>query len=312
VIWSKKINRTRALGVFTSSLGTALAVIEGARDSCLRVIDCALLSPDMTISDYVGANSLRNSVCVDVLSASKYDLQQVELQGLKPEEKREAARWQIRELINYPADEAVLDLIEVPIIGEDDKSRTFVVAARLSDLKAHADELRTGNLHLEAIDIPEFALRNLLELYRDETHGNCLLWIRNQTSLMVICRGETLFFSRSINIGIEQLHEENISTADGQLSENFQSLLDGIVLEVQRSLDYCESNFHLPPVFKILVAVCGEESVEIVDYLDRYLEADVQFADFRQVLDLPIDLDPATINACLPALGAALRAGGRG
>jgi len=61
----------------------------------------------------------------------------------------------------------------------------------------------------------------------------------------------------------------------------------------------------------MLVALCAEESLDILDYLNRYLQADVVSADFRQVLDLPFDIDSPTINFCLPALGAALRAGGR-
>ena len=309
--WSKKINRNRALGVYTSAEGTSVAVIEGALDSCPRVSHCTLLASDTTISAFVGSNDLKNTTCIDVMPISDYSLMQVDVQGIKTDEKREAVRWQIRELIDYPAEEAILELLEVPIVGEEDKSRTFVVVAPVEKLRARASQLLGADLYLDAIDIPELALRNLLTLYQDEPRGHCLLWINEQGGLMVICKGETLFFSRSINIGMSQLRQESILEEGGILSEKTQVLLDGIVLEVQRSLDYCESNFRLPPVPKILVAMCGEESPEILDYLNRYLQADVQFADFRQVLDLPLDIDPPTINACLPALGAALRGGGR-
>lgn len=309
--WSKKDNKNKAVGLFRSSSGTALAVIEGVRDSCPRVSHCALLPLELQVEDYVNSNLLRNSACVDVLSPDHYNLIQVDLQGVKDEEKREAARWQIRELIDYPAEEAVIDLLEVPIVGEKDMFRTFAVTAPISALKARTVEMIAAELHLEAIDIPEFAIRNLLELYHEESRGLCLLWIREQSGLVVICRGETLYFSRSINVGMTHFQQEPVSTDDGLLSENNQFLLDGIILEVQRSLDYCESNFRLPPVPKILVAFCGNETAEFLEYLDRSLQSDVCAADFRQILDLPSDIDPPTINACLPALGAALRAGGR-
>jgi MSHA biogenesis protein MshI len=311
VVWPKKVNRNSTLGVFASRESTAVAVIEGALESCPRVTLCAILSPDKTVSDFISSNSLQNSVCVDVLPFSDYGLMQVEVQGLKEEEKREAARWQVRELVDYPVEDAILELLEVPIVGGDDQSRTFVAAAPANTLRSRVSELSEAGVYLEAIDIPELALRNLLELYQDEPRGQCLLWIKEQGGMMIICREGTLFFSRSINVGMAQLGQDSSSADDGILSENTQSLLDSIVLEVQRSLDYCESNFRLPPVPKILVAMCGFESPEIIDYLGRYLQAEVLSADFRQVLDLPLDLDPPTINACLPALGAALRAGGR-
>ncbi len=312
VFWSKKTCKPSALGVFSSSSGTALAAIEGAQNGCPRVTGCVNLPPDMTVAEYVIANDLSNANCVDVLPFGTYSLMQVELQGVKDDEKREAVRWQIRELLDYPAEEAILDLLEVPIIGQGEQSRTFVVVAPATTLRARVEVMGAAGLHFTAIDIPELALRNILELYRNEPRGHCLLWLREHSSLMTISRGETFFFSRSINIGVEQLRQEKITTEDNLLAENIQALLDGIILEVQRSLDYCESNFRLPPVPKILVAICDQESEEILDYLNRYLQPEVTFADFRQVLDFPLELDPATINACLPALGAALRAGGRG
>ncbi len=308
---SRKINKDRSLGVFCSPSGTALAVIEGVNDSCPRVSNCTILPQNTQIADYVSSHALQNSVCVDVLSSGDYSLIQIDLQGVKDEEKREAARWQIRELIDYPAEEAVIDLLEVPLVSEKEISRTFVVTAPISALKARTAELTAADLHLEAIDIPELAIKVLLELYPDEPRGLCLLWIREQTGLVVVCRGDTFFFSRSLNVGMTHLQQESVATDDGILSENNQSLLDGIVLEVQRSLDYCESNFRLPPVPKMLVALCGNDSVEIIEYLDRYLQPDVIAADFRQILDLPFDIDSSTINSCLPAFGAALRAGGR-
>jgi len=248
LILSKKINRNKALGVFSTLSGTALAVIEGALENCPRITICEYLQPETKISEYVNIHALRKSVCVDVLPFSDYSLLKVDLQGVSDDEKREAARWQIRELIDYPAEDAVLDIVDVPIVGEEAKTRTFVVAAPMTALKLRASELVAADLHLDAIDIPELALRNLLELYQDEPRGHCLLWLREKSGLLIICRGETFFFSRTINVGMEHFKSADMTGGDGLLSENTQSLLDGIVLEVQRSFDYCESNFRLPPV----------------------------------------------------------------
>ncbi len=308
---SKKINKFTAVGVFSALSGPAIAVVEGARNDYPRVLLCDLLPSAGLFNEYVRTHDLRHAACVDVLAMNVCSLLQVDLQGVKEEEKRDAARWQVHELLDYSTEEAVLDVIEVPVLGEKNNSKTFAVAAPAATLRKRVELLVSTGMHLDAIDIPELALRNLLELFPNEPRGICLLWIREQTGLLVVCRGGTFYFSRSINIGLEQLRQTIPSSVENPPPENLQSELAGIVLEVQRSLDYCESNFRLPPVPKILLAACGEEPQGVREYLDRYLQADVVSADFRQVLDFPAEIEPSTVNFCLPALGAALRAGGR-
>lgn len=312
MFWKRQGNRLTAVGVAKEPSGTAIAVIEGAGEERPRVLYCNYLgNTTADFVDFCKDHGLRKSMCVDVLPTDTYSFMQVDIQGVNEEERRDAVRWQIRELLDYPAEEAIIELIEVPTLGNEEKVQTFAVAASRRNLKERIGQLQQVELYLDAIDIPEFSLRNLLTLYLDEPRGLCMLWVRPDSTLLIITRGGTFYFSRLINIGMTQLLQGAESVDDGFLSENQQMQLDAVVLEVQRSLDYCESNFRLPAVPKILVAMCDEEPAEIIDYLNRYLQAEVVSADLRQVLDLPLDIDPPTINSCLPALGAALRAGGR-
>lgn len=309
--WRKPDNLS-AVGIAGDVAGTAIAVIEGAAAQRPRVLLCAQLDePATSLPLFCKEHGLQNAACVDVLPPASYGFLQIDVQGLKQDERRETARWQIREFIDYPAEEAVLDLIEVPVAGNEESFRTFAVAAPREMLKERIKLFKQLALHLKVIDIPEFALRNLLELYQNEPRGLGLLWVRADNSLLIITRGETFFFSRLINCGMNQLAEGAPTDASGFLSERLQTQLDGIVLEIQRSLDYCEGNFRLPPVPKIMVSMCGNESQEILDYLDHNLQAAVVPTDLREVLDLPLEIDPSMANDCLLALGAALRAGGR-
>ncbi len=314
MFWNRKNSGSAAIGVHSGPSGTAVAMIEGATSERPRVAQCDFLSADdMALSAFCKDRNLRQSSLVDVLSPENYNLIHVEVQNVKKDEQRETARWQVRELLDYPAEDAVIDITEVPVVGAENKTKTYAIAAPKNYLKDRVQLFKQLELNLKAIDIPEFVLRNLLELYQEETRGLCLLWIKPDSTLLIITRGETLYFSRLITVGMTQLLSEDSTGSDEEpISESLQMLLDTVVLEIQRSIDYCEGNFRLPPVPKILVAMCGEESQDILDYLDRYLQADVVSADFRQVLDLPLDIDPPTVNLCLPALGAALRAGGRG
>lgn len=301
-----------AVGVASAHDEVAVAIVEGATSERPRVIACALLSSQGDeLEKFCRERGLRGANCVDSLMPGGYSLMQVDVQNLKPEDRVEAVRWQIRELLDYPAEDAVIDLIDIPLFGSEDKVRNYAIAASKSSLKERVGLAGKLDLRLRAIDIAEMSLRNLLELHQDESRGLCFLWIRQNSSLLTVSRNDKLYFSRLINSGLNQLDIPASPEADAPLSENLQAQLDTIVLEIQRSIDYCESNFRLPQVPKILVAVCGTESPLLLDYLNSYLQAEVAWVDFRQVVDLPLELDSAQVNACLPALGAALRAGGR-
>lgn len=305
--------KSLAVGISSEPSGTAVAVVEAAQSERPRVLDCKLLSTDQSeMERYCREQNLRRAHCVDSLTPGRYGLMPVEVQSLQPEERIEAIRWQIREFLEYPAAEAVIDLINIPVFGSEDRIRNQAVSAPRTFLKERVDLFKRFDLKLQAIDIPEFSLRNLLELRRQDAQGLCFLWIREKSSLLMVLRGDTVYFSRLINTGLSQLNLPESQDTEAPISEALQAQLDSIVLEIQRSIDFCEGNFRLPQVSRILLAVCGQESPLLLDYLNRYLLADVAWADFRQLLDLPSGIDPPLLNACLPALGAALRAGGRG
>ncbi len=306
MLWFSKKNQTKRIGAFPVSGGTAVAAIDQTEKTRPHVVGCEVFT-DALFAHYVKTKKLCKMPVVDVADVGVCSLLQVDLKGVAAEEKQDAIRWQIHELLDYPAEEAILDFIEVPIVGEENRSKSFVFVAAAEILAKRVDLIKSAGLELEAIDVPELALRNLLELFPNEPHGLCLLWLRENSGLFIVCRGGTFFFSRIINCGLQQIQQSMRPLATpGQAGETIPKV-DEIVLEVQRTLDYCESNFRLLALPKILLAVCGEEPEGLCSYLDQALPAEVVSADFQQIIDFPYEIDSVLVNCCLPALGAALR-----
>lgn len=240
--------------------------------------------------------------CVSVLSADSYQLMQVDMADLPLEERRDATRWQIRDVLNYPADEAVVDLYDVAPYGSDKKPLTYVVAAREKLLRDRVELVRNADLRLTAIDIPEFALRNLTDLYAEDSHGVAVLLLLEKGGLLVIAREGTLYLTRSFSIGMNAL----LPYAEGDYEELTEQL-DAIVLEIQRSFDYCESTFHLPTVSRLLVAQTQREIPALIKYLDDFLAARVESLNFDGVLKVPEGSEQLELNRHLLAIGGALR-----
>ncbi|MEA3545501.1 MAG: hypothetical protein U9R69_09830 [Thermodesulfobacteriota bacterium] len=247
-------------------------------------------------------NNLQGSPCVAVLPGHAYQLIQVDMADLSADECRDAARWQIRERIDYPSEEAVIDLFEVAPFGSERKPLTYVVAAQQKILRERVQLIEQSGLSLESIDIPEFSLRNICDLFSGDEHGLAVLLLLKQSGVLVVVRDGTLYLVRWLSRGMDDL----IPCADGDF-EALAEKLDSMVLEIQRSFDYCESTFQLPMVSRLLVAQTQREIPAVVSYLDDYLATRVESFSFADVLTVPDDSDQLSLNQNLLVIGGALR-----
>ncbi|MCK4503855.1 MAG: hypothetical protein KAU22_12540, partial [Desulfuromonadales bacterium] len=277
---------------------TGQAILQFAgRESCSSVDErCRALE------QLVRQQKLQNSHCVAVLPVNSYQLIQVEMAELPDGERRDAARWLIRERIDYPSEEAVIDLFEVAPFGSEKKPLTYVVSAQQKLLRERVQLIEQSDLSLESIDIPEFALRNICDLFTADDRGLAILLLLEQSGVLVIVRDGTLYLVRWLSSGMDDL----IPFADGDF-EALTEQLDTIVLEIQRSFDYCESTFHLPMVSRLLVAQTQQEIPAVISYLNDYLSTQVESFSFTDVLVLPEESEQIQLNRYLIAIGGALR-----
>lgn len=266
-------------------------------EACSSTAEC-----QRSLEQQVHQQKLQNSRCIAVLPADAYQLIQIELAELPDNERRDAARWQIREKIDYPPVEAVVDLVEVAPFGSDKKPLTYVVAAQQKLLRDRVQLAEQSDLSLEVIDIAEFALRNICELFTEDERGLAVLLLLEQSGVLVVVRDGILYLVRWLSSGMDDL----LPFADGDY-EALTEQLDAIVLEIQRSFDYCESTFHLPMVSRLLIAQTQREIPAVVTYLNENLATTVESFSFAEVLTVPEESGQLQLNRCLLAIGGALR-----
>ncbi len=117
--------------------------------------------------------------------------------------------------------------------------------------------------------------------------------------LTITCDGE-LFLARRIDISLGQLQD-----ADEGLRQQFQ---DRVELEVQRSLDYFDRQFHHIPMERMLVSAPAD--LGLAQLLAGNLDLPVETLDLTQGMDIvgvPELADSEYASYALHALGAALR-----
>ena len=262
--------------------------------------------------------ALDASHCVSVAAAESFSLLLVESPEVDPSELKAAVRWRIKELIDFHIDDAIIDVFDIP--GQKERGRAklmYVVASRTSTVQQHIDLLEASGLNLTVIDIPELALRNIAALLPEDKGGVATLYIGRHHTMLVMTRNQTLYLSRRIDLGLEQIlnylnppsgEDEFVLDGDERpMPESLQRALDNIVLEIQRSLDYYESHFSLPPVSGLVIAPMEEGVPGMLGYLGGNLGVPVRQLDLGALIECDTPLSDQLQAQCLFAIGAALR-----
>lgn len=240
--------------------------------------------------------------CTTLLASGDYQMLQVEAPAnVPPQEAKSAARWRIKDLIDYPVETATVDALFIPFNGTGRASQMFAVAAKNEVIAATVRPFEEAEIPLEVIDIPELAQRNLARLLEEEGRGLALLSFNESGGLLTFTGGGELYMYRRMDILLRSF------AAAGP--EQRQALHERVVLELQRSLDHFDRQFRHLAISQVVVApVPGAE--DLPENLAANLDVPVAALDLAQVMDfphIPELKEPARQVQCLRLLGAALR-----
>jgi MSHA biogenesis protein MshI len=247
-------------------------------------------------------SQLGESRFTTLLPANEYQLMMVDAPNVPVDELKTAIRWKIKDSLSYHVDDATIDVLQIPTnkYGGDRPQSLYAIAASNETIRKHIALFEKAGIELSVIDIPEMAQRNIAALFETEGRGLAMLTFSDEGGMLTItCDGE-LFLARRIEITLGQLQD-----ADENLRQQY---LDRVELEVQRSLDYFDRQFHHIPVIRLLLS--APDSMGLDKVLTSSLGLPVEMLDLAQAMDIiavPELLDREYICHALPALGAALR-----
>jgi len=255
------------------------------------------------VLEKIGKEALpENARLTTLLSANEYQLLMVEAPNVPVDELKTAIRWKIKDSLSYHVDDATVDVLQIPIgkYGSERPQSLYAIAASNETIRKRINLFEKARIDLSVIDIPETAQRNIAALYETEGRGLALLAFDDEGGLLTITSDGELFLARRIDISIGQLSDAN---------ENLrQQSRDRVELEVQRSLDYFDRQFHHISINRILVS--APEELGLVQLLGENFGLPVEALDLTQGMDIigvPELADSEFASYALHALGAALR-----
>lgn len=314
-ILKKKMTLNTLAAVCADADGVALAQIRRDRDVAPMLVFCdyqqlaAGKINQAALEKLVKKTHLDRSLCVSLVEPGDYNLVMVEAPEVQADEMAAAVRWRIKDLIDFNVDDAVIDVFEAPDTKAGrNKTMLYAVVARAAAVKQRIELLLSAGLNLEVVDIPELALRNIAALLPEDVAGVALVYIGRDMGLITITRQQTLYLSRRFSTGVNALPNTLMQGNDPDIIENW---LDGIIVEIQRSLDYYESHFSLPQVSSLIISPLPRELPGLVQYISEQLDIATRMLDLQTLIDSEQALDNQLQSQCLLAIGAALRLDGR-
>ncbi|AKU21354.1 hypothetical protein [Massilia sp. NR 4-1] len=241
--------------------------------------------------------------CATLLGGGEYQLLTVEAPNVAQNELKTAVRWRLKDLLDFHIDDATIDVLDIPMDKSAAAGRPhsmFAVAARNSLIESRQGLFDEAGLLLRVIDIPEMAQRNIATLLETEGRGVGLLSFDEDGGLLTISSQGELYLSRRIEVTLQQLLDPN---------PNSRAIyFDKIALELQRSLDHFERQYHFITISRLLLAPSA--AVGLDTFLAQNLYIPVESLNLDAIFDLekvPELAEAAQQQRFFLALGAAMR-----
>ncbi|MGZ5199992.1 MAG: type IV pilus biogenesis protein PilM [Telluria sp.] len=238
-----------------------------------------------------------------LLGAGEYQLLMVDAPNVPADELKTAVRWRLKDLLDFPVNEATLDVLDIPVdpnAAVRPQRSMFLVAARNSVVAARQKLFSGLKLGLTAIDVPEMAQRNIAAMLEPEGRGLAMLSLGEEGGLLTVTHAGELYLSRRIDIPLANLMDPD--------HERRNLSFDRITLELQRSLDNFERQFSFVSVSRLVLG--PNEAMGLEEYLASNLYMPVDSLDLASLFDLeraPELAGKAAQQRFLLPIGAALR-----
>jgi len=289
------------LGVEFTAEGVAFARIIRPATQLPRVLQCEFLPLDPNQNpaellrqrlESLGIPALPTNL---VLSPGSYQLLLTEAPKVPAAELVDALRFRIKDLIQFPLTEAIMDAVLLP----EDSARganpmAYAVVSQRQQIESLVASARAAELDLHSIDIAELALRNLVEACCDTKRGLALVKLVQGGGQLQIYREGNLYLSRQFSLAYKAGLFDDLPE-------------DALILELQRSLDYFERQMRQVPPSHVFI--CGENVTadKVGPGIRSAFNSKLDTLDLSLGLDFDEGVPLHTLPLCLNALGAALR-----
>ena len=260
--FSKKI--PKPISLFLAMDKLAICTLEEGKIHLLAQVD---ISSDgqwqEVFASLVNEHKLQKTQVSVVLSRDFYQTLDIEKPKVAENELMASLPFAIKDLVSESIFDLVVDYYDRPIVQHKAQQITAVCIVKQKVISIRDMILKHG-MQLKEITIEELALTRLLGNSEDV---NLLLSQHNNELALTVVKAGQLCFSHRLR-GFNELLAL-------PMSETEDTLLDSLSLELQRVLDYINSQLHLTSISHLYLAVVCPDINLLAEKLGFYLAKNV-------------------------------------
>lgn len=296
-LFQRKVKKGGLTSVVFTTEGVAFAHTT-KKQSELKLDYCdfqptpAPLKETEKFSQYIHSKALDGTQASLVLPADCYQILLVEKPSVPDEELIDALRWRIKDLVSFDVEQAIIDYVDLPEDAYRNRSKmVYVVVAQADKIESFIEWSQGIGLHPVAVDVPELALLNLSEDLADEEAGLAVFFMDSKNSSINLMSDSELYFTRQLQYNLYSSPES----------------AGGAVLEMQRSMDYYESQIGKPPCVRLIVFPMLMDDDPLISELRYNLPLDIHSLNLENLVDTDLELSAELQKKATIAIAAALR-----
>lgn len=291
---NKKI-QFAGISIHNSVVRVVLLTQEGDKYICDNVHEYVIEDPDnlpKLMNQIINGMELVDIPTSIVIPGSKTESVQIEITDLPTEDTLAALPWKLKDLVSISPQDMLCDYIEMKIQPLGQGAKAMVLATSKQYVKKLIAPFHERNVPILAITTEQFVLARM----QDSVDTAQLVFVQHRESeaILLILKNQEICFARKIR-GTEAL----INMTQQQMQEYGA---DTAAIEIQRSIDYYESQLKQPPIKDALVAMAGENDKLLVELLNGLLPIKTRLFPIEHIEDRSGSL---SLNY-LAGLGAAL------
>lgn len=313
-LWPKKRRSDWRAGVMLGERETALAIVQHRAGQQPLLKHCGIhpgeeIRPEHVLSAFLQGGALGRAAVSGIIGVDDYQLVQVEAPEVPAAELNDAVRWKLREVLNFPVTDAVIDVFDIPQSPLRTQSKMIsAVAARSVAVQRTAEMVAPHAPGFDVIDIPELCLRNLSVLLPQDAKGVALLAFGEGFAHLILTRQGVLYLTRRIELRPPFEARLQLS-GDAAEAAPAHSGIDAaaLALELQRSLDYYESFFDQAQITNLVLAPGDARAKLLAEELRAEISLNIELFAAERIFEVDASTEIDTRWRGLMALGAAAR-----
>jgi len=241
------------------------------------------------LQHYIATNKLSNSTCSLILEPSEYQMLLTESPNVDASEMRQALWWKVKDLVSFDQDNAQIDYLDLP---EDSNlhqtKKVYAIIADRAKINHKLAVLEDLDLRPIIVETPETAMLYLTSQLCSDSAGTSVVYLNNDQSLLMLMADSQMYLSRT-------------------LQYNYQERPEAVTLDLQRSMDYYESQLGKAPCLKVLVLPKQDLHNDLMQDLSTNINVEITSLDLNGIIPCKTTLTAEIQQRCLIAICGALR-----